>query len=96
MDEKSIKRAIQGIDTIIRYYERKARPLRPFKTVLWTLGVAKSCMEKQVSKKLKADKDGWLHCSCCGETFSLANMMKKKNKYCGECGQMILWEEGDT
>ena len=53
--------------------------------------VDKSALEKQIPKKPKTNNDSWFCCRNCGETFSLANTLHKRNKYCGECGQKIDW-----
>ena len=48
-------------------------------------------IEKQILKKLRTNDDNWLCCRNCGETFSLANTLHKRNKFCGECGTAIDW-----
>lgn len=48
-------------------------------------------IEKQTPKKPRTNGDNWFCCRNCGETFSLANTLHKRNKYCGECGQALDW-----
>lgn len=50
-----------------------------------------SALEKQIPKKPKTNNDSWFCCRNCGETFSLANTVHRKNKYCGNCGQALDW-----
>lgn len=53
-------------------------------------------LKKQIPKNPRVDNDDWYCCRNCGETFSLVNTLHKRNKYCGNCGQKISWEEGGT
>ena len=55
--------------------------------------VIKTELEKQVAKKPRTDDEDWLCCRNCGETFSLFDSLKKRNKYCGNCGTKIDWSE---
>lgn len=49
-------------------------------------------LNKQTPKKPRVDENDWYCCRTCGDTFSLINMVNKRNKYCGKCGQAIDWE----
>ena len=50
-------------------------------------------VEKQIPKKPRVNDDSWFCCRNCGETFSLANTVHRKNKYCGNCGQALDWSD---
>ena len=52
-----------------------------------------SALEKQTPKKPRVNDDSWFCCRNCGETFSLANTVHRKNKYCGNCGQALDWSD---
>ena len=53
--------------------------------------VLSNALEKQIPKKPRVNDDSWFCCRSCGETFSLANTVHRKNKYCGNCGQALDW-----
>ena len=52
-----------------------------------------NALEKQIPKKLRVDDEGWLCCPNCDETFKLHDQFRKRNKYCGKCGQALDWSD---
>ena len=57
--------------------------------------VLSNALKKQIPKKPRTNGDNWFCCRNCGETFSLANTLHKRNKYCGECGTAIDWGDSE-
>lgn len=68
----------------VRQIERKRKTL---------LEVALNMLvELRTPKKPRVDNDDWFCCPNCDETFSLTDILNRHNRYCGNCGQAILWE----
>ena len=70
------------------------------RTTIFSMRISKDChsrivsaLKKQIPKKLRVDDEGWLCCPNCDETFKLHDQFRKRNKYCGECGQAIDWSD---
>ena len=92
-NEIAVKMAEQYDDFIVSQIAMEARANGISDLTVLNKKAILEALEKQMPKKQRIDDEDWRCCPRCGETFFLTNSFNKRNKYCGNCGQMLNWEE---
>jgi hypothetical protein len=95
-EAKNIDRVISSLKSILAFYESKAKPRRPLKSIRWALVVAIELCEKQIAKKpyvLPINREeNFTYCPNCKRNGVLVT---PSMSYCENCGQKLLWEGDD-
>lgn len=94
-EAKNIDRVISILKSILAFYESKATPRRPLKSIRWALVVAIALCGKQIAKKpniKETDEKKLYRCPCCDKVFVEAYDTVQRGfipSYCNMCGQAI-------
>ena len=87
-ETKNIDRVISSLKSILAFYESKAKPRRPLKSIRCALVVAIELCEKQIAKKpIFDDEQSFIRRYHCPECKCVVDAQR----YCHHCGQKLDW-----
>lgn len=91
---RNVRDVISTLKLLLRFWDDKATPRRPFKAIRWSLGIAVELCELQEPKKPFQNENNyhfWTCPTCKEEIYWDTDYGQEKFKHCTECGQRLDW-----